>query len=260
MIDEGAAISDDDGLHAKLATAMAGADTALAAADLLCRACVQLFRVDGASVSLTHDGSTQGTFGSSGDLSRRLDELQFTFGEGPCLDAVRHGQPILVADLRDPAETRWPAFAGALVRSGINAVFALPVTIASKPIGALDLFRRSAGGLGEPALTGGLLAAELAALPLMDLMSSGLDWDTALQGGDGWEQLASLSRVEVYQATGMLIGALDVGPTEALLLLRAYAFAHDMTATDAAWAIVEGRLSLDPGDWLGPGRHREEPG
>ena len=30
MTDEGAVISDDDGLHAKLATAMAGADTALA--------------------------------------------------------------------------------------------------------------------------------------------------------------------------------------------------------------------------------------
>ena len=110
------------------------------------------------------------------------------------------------------------------------------------------------------ALTGGLLAAELAALPLMDLMSSGFDWDAAVQGGDGWEQLASMSRVEVYQATGMLIGALGVGPTEALLRLRAYAFAHDMTATDTAWAIVEGRLSLDPGDWSAPGRHGEEPG
>ncbi|NEK87551.1 GAF and ANTAR domain-containing protein [Blastococcus saxobsidens] len=239
---------------------MAGADTALAAADLLCRACVRLLEVDGASVSLTHEGSTQGTFGSSGETSRQLDELQFTFGEGPCLDAVRQGAPVLVADLGDPAETRWPAFAGALVRSGINAVFALPVTIASKPIGALDLFRRSAGTLGAAALTGGLLAAELAALPLMDLMGSDLDWDVAAQGGDGWEQLASLSRIEVYQATGMLIGALDVGQTEALLRLRAYAFAHDMTAADTAWAILEGRVSLDPDDWLEPGGPRREPG
>lgn len=73
-------ISDDDGLRASLAAAMAGADTALGAADRLCRACVQLLAVDGASVSLTHEGSTQGTFGSSGEVSRRLDELQFTPG------------------------------------------------------------------------------------------------------------------------------------------------------------------------------------
>ncbi len=253
-------ISDDDGLRASLAAAMAGADTALGAADRLCRACVQLLEVDGASVSLTHDGSTQGTFGSSGEVSRRVDELQFTFGEGPCLDAARQGMPVLVDDLRDPTETRWPALASALVRSGIHAVFALPVTIASEPIGALDLFRRSAGTLGSAALTGGLLAAELAALPLMDLMSSELDWGTAARGGDGWEQLASLSRIEVYQATGMLIGALDIGPTQALLRLRAYAFAHDMTATDTAWAIIEGALSLDPADWLDPGERREETG
>ena len=260
MTGEEATISDDDALRAALATAMAGAETALAAADLLCRACVRLLAVDGASISLTHEGSTQGTFGSSGDMSRRLDELQYTFGEGPCLDAVQARVPVLAPDLGDPRETRWPAFAEALLRSGINAVFALPVTIASKPIGALDLFRRSAGSLAGTSLAGGLLAAELAAVPLMDLMSSGLDWDAAAQGGDGWEQLASLARVEVYQATGMLVAALDVGPDEALLRLRAYAFTHDMTATETAWAILEGRLSLEPGDWLRTRGETEEPG
>ena len=62
---------------------MSGAESARGAADKLCHACVELLEVDGASVSLTLDGSTQGTFGSSGDMSRQLDELQFTFGEGP---------------------------------------------------------------------------------------------------------------------------------------------------------------------------------
>lgn len=245
-------IRDDDELRTALAKAMSGADDALGAADRLCQACVELLEVDGASVSLTRDGSTQGTFGSSGDMSRQLDELQFTFGEGPCLDAVRRGTPVLVADLDDPAENRWPAFSGALLRSGVNAVFALPVTIATQRIGALDLFRRRRGQLSAAELTGGLLAAELAALPLLHLMSSDLDWDVAAQGGDGWEQLASLSRVEVYQATGMLVGALDVGPTEALVRLRAYAFAHGMTAAQTAWGILEGRVSLEPGEWLGP--------
>jgi len=50
-------------------------------------------------------------------LSRRLDEPQFTCGEGPCLDAVRDGGRVLVADVNDPSELRWPAFAGALLRA-----------------------------------------------------------------------------------------------------------------------------------------------
>ncbi len=66
---------------------------------------------------------------------------------------------------------------------------------------------------------------------------------------DGWKQLAALERVEVYQATGMIMGALDVDSSEALVRLRGYAFAHDLTASEVSWAIVERRLLLDTPDW-----------
>ena len=81
----------------------------LAAADRLCEACVDLLDVDGASISLIKDGGTQGTFGSSGDTSRALDELQFTYGQGPCIDAVASGRPVIAEDLDSPVEDRWPA-------------------------------------------------------------------------------------------------------------------------------------------------------
>jgi hypothetical protein len=243
-------------LRADLGAAIRGAGSALGAADQLCQACVDLLEVDGASISLTHQGSTRGTFGSSGELSRRLDELQFTFGEGPCLDAVHQGGPVLVSDLDDVSEQRWPAFRGALLDAGVKAVFALPVRVATDRVGALDLFRRERGSLSDEALSGGLLAAELAAVPLLDLMTADVDWYGAGQGDDGWEQLASLERTEVYQATGMLVGALNVGAAEALVRLRAYAFSHDMTASDVAWDIVERRLALDSDDWW---RGPEEP-
>jgi len=228
---------------------MAGAPTALAGADGLCRACVRLLEVDGASVSLVHDGVTRGTFGSSGARSRRLDELQFTFGEGPCLDAVRFGTPVLVADLQDPGEMRWPAFRDAVVQAGMGAVFAFPVHLGGHQVGALDLFRTRPGPLSGPSLAGALVAAELAAAPLSQLTGAEVDWADAGQGGDGWEQLASLERVEVYQATGMIIGATGVGPAEALVRLRGYAFTHGLTASEVGFAVVERRLSLDSDDW-----------
>jgi hypothetical protein len=230
-------------LRADLGAAIRGPGGALAAADRLCRACVDLLAVDGAAVSITHAGASQGTFGSSGALSRRLDEFQFTFGEGPCLDAVSSGLPVLVGDVGDQREERWPAFSRAALGSGVRAVFALPVALARSPIGALDLFRNEAGPLSEAGLEGGLWAAELAALPLLELLTEvGSAEDDG--DGDGWEQLASLQRVEVYQATGMIIGHLDVDASEALVRLRAYAFSHGLTASEAAWAIVERRVSL----------------
>ena len=112
---------DPEQLRVELGSAMSGATGPLAAADMLCRACVSLLDVDGASISLMHEGSTRGTFGSSGELSRRLDDLQFTFGEGPCLDAVSSGEAVLAGQLQD--EQRWPAFRGALLDAGITGFF-----------------------------------------------------------------------------------------------------------------------------------------
>lgn len=238
-------------LRADLGATLVGSGGALSAADRLCAACVELLEVDGAAISLMHAGATRGTFGSSGALSRRLDEFQFTFGEGPCLDAVASGRPVLVGDVADRGE-RWPAFIRAVSDSGVQAVFALPVSIARKPVGALDLFRNRPGPLSDHGLDGGLWAAELAALPLLDLMTADVDWATAGEGGDGWEQLASLERVEVYQATGMIIAQLDVSAAEALVRLRAYAFSEGLTASEAAWAIVDRRVVLDSDDsWHG---------
>jgi GAF domain len=231
-------------LKAELGAALTGTGGPLSAADRLCRACVELLDVDGAAVSLMHEGSSHGTFGSSGELSRRLDEFQFTFGEGPCLDAVSSGRPVLVGDFEAPEAQRWPAFGRAVLDAGVRAVYALPVTISRAPIGALDLFSTQPGSISDESLDGGLWAAELAALPLLDLMTLDVDWEAVGEDGDGWKQLASLQRVEVYQATGMIVGELDVDPAEALIRLRAYAFAQGLTASEAAWAIVERRIVL----------------
>ena len=119
----------------------------------------------------------------------------------------------------------------------------MPIAVSAAYVGALDLFRFTAHALDEEGLTGGLLAAELAAPPLLDLMARVDDW-YAVGGGAAWPELASLERVEVYQATGMVIGQMDVGPTEALVRLRAHAYAYGMTVSEVALQTVERQLVL----------------
>jgi GAF domain/ANTAR domain len=224
---------------------MDGVGRGLAAADALCRACVELLEVDGAAISLMHEGTTRGTFGSSGEMSRRLDEFQFTLGEGPCLDAVAQGLPILVADLGAASEQRWPAYAEAVLAAGVQAVFATPVVIAAVGVGAIDVFRRQPGPLSPDRLAGLLHAADLAALPLLDLMGrQDLAMTSAGDPGDAWSELISLERVEVYQATGMIMFQVGVEPPDALVRLRAYAYAHDQTATEVAQAVLRRQLSF----------------
>lgn len=214
--------------------------------DDLCLASVELFGVDGAAVSVLYDGHSGGTLGSSNETSRRLDEYQFTFGEGPCLDAVATHEAVMVPDLDAPHERRWPGFAGAVLDEGVRGVFALPIMATSVCVGALDLFRYRPGPLGRDQFAGAALAARLASLSLLDLIadsSSGHSDDSDHQGA--WGLLADMDRIEVYQATGMLISQLDVGPAEALVRLRAHAIATNQTVRQVAVAILGRTLVLE---------------
>ena len=161
---------------------------------------------------------------------------------------------MLVADLDDAAELRRPGFTGAVLDAGVRAVFALPVSLSSQCVAALSLYRVRPGALSASGLDGGLLAAELAALPLLDVIAE--HRATASAEGDQDEddsgQLAARERVEVYQATGMIICALDVAPAEALVRLRAQAFPRGLTATGLAREVVERRVSVGAPDWQDP--------
>lgn len=246
-----------DHIRDGLESSMVGASPEVAV-DALCSACVGLLDVDGAAVSVVHQGSSRGTFGSSSALGRQLDEYQFTYGEGPCLDAVARRRVVVAPDLDSPGEQRWPAFTGAVLGHGVRGVFAVPIMIASSCVGALDLFRVSAGPLRGPHLAGAVLAADLASTALVDLVrATDSDGDRlADQGEDGARDdevdlQMRMDRIEVYQATGILISQLALSAEDALLRLRAHALATDLTASQVAWAIIHGRIVLDD-DAAGP--------
>lgn len=143
---------------------------------------------------------------------------------------------------------RWPGFAGDAVQSGACAVFALPISVAASHIGALDLFRWMPDPLSSDVLAGGLPAAVQATLPLLDVIAASVGWDEGIRGDDGWEELATLQRVEVYQATGMIMASLDVGAAEAIVRLRGYAFASNPGASEVAAQIVDRQLTFPNDD------------
>jgi hypothetical protein len=231
-------------IHEQLLAAVDGR-RGVAAADRLCEACVVLLDIDAAAISLVFDGASSGTLGSSGTHARTYDELQFTLGEGPCLDSVARRTPILVVDLADPGEVRWPAYGPAMLAHHIRGVHAIPLVVAGEYVGALDLFRAQPGRLPGEDMAGALAAAELAGVPLLDLLDG--DWQAAVAdpNSNAWAELNALSRAEVSQATGMLVAQLEVDPAEALVRLRAHAYTAGHSATDVARDILDGRLKLE---------------
>ena len=231
-------------IHEKLRAAVDGR-RGVAAADSLCDACVMSFEMDAAAISLVFAGVTSGTLGSSGATALMYDELQFTLGEGPCLDSVASRTPILVADLANANDGRWPAYSPAMLAHQIRGIFAIPVVLAGEYVGALDLFRTKPGELHDDYLAGAIVAAELAGLPLLDLMDSDLQAAVDDPHSSAWAEFNSLGRTEVSQATGMLVAQLGVEPAEALVRLRAHAYATTRSATDVARDILDRRLRLD---------------
>jgi len=206
-----------------------------------------LFDMDAAAISLVFAGVTSGTLGSSGAGARTYDELQFTLGEGPCLDSVASRAPVLVADLANVNDVRWPAYGPAMLDHKIRGIFAIPVVLAGEFIGALDLFRAKPGELHVEHLAGAVVAAELAGMPLLDLMHSDLQAAVDEPDSDAWAEFNALGRTEVSQATGMLVAQLGVDPAEALVRLRAHAYATNSSATDVARDILDRRLYLEAG-------------
>ncbi|WAC94317.1 GAF and ANTAR domain-containing protein [Mycobacterium sp. Aquia_213] len=225
--------------------AAVGGERRLEAGDRLCHACVNLLEVDAAAISLVFDGANAATLGSSGSLARAYDELQFTLGEGPCLESVALRAPVLVVDLADPDEVRWPAYGAAMLGYQIRGVYAMPVLVAGEYVGALDLFRAHPDPLGAEQLAGAVAAAELAAIPVLDLMNADLQAAMSDPSSDAWVELNTLSRAEVSQATGMLMAQLEIDATEALVRLRAHAYATDRSAVDVARDILDRRLTLE---------------
>ncbi len=204
-----------------------------------------LFDIDAAAISLVFDGANSGTLGSSSAPARMYDELQFLLGEGPCLESVTRRAPVVIVDLADPGDTRWPVYGPAMLDLKVRGVYAMPVVVAGEYVGALDLFRTQPGRLVGEELSGASVAAELAGIPLLDLLDADLQAAVGDPGSNAWAELHALSRVEVSQATGMLVAQLEVEPAEALVRLRAHAYSTGRSATDVARDILDRRLRLE---------------
>ncbi len=101
------------------------------------------------------------------------------------------------------------------------------------------------GALDDANVAGAIAASEIAGIPLLDIIDGDLRAAVDEPNSNAWAELNALSRAEVSQATGMLVAQLEVDPAEALMRLRAHAYATGRSATDVARDILDRRLRLD---------------
>lgn len=202
--------------------------------DALVALCAEGLPVTGAGLALMTADGPAGTLAVTDGPAGELEELQFALGEGPCVDASRTGRPVLQPDLARTAPGLWPAFADGAHAAGLRAVFAFPLRVGAIRVGVLDLYRDTVGVLSPAELTEALSYADAATTIVLGLPSRGgvpglLDPVTVLD-----------DRAEVHQATGVVSVHGGVTLEEALMLLRARAYAEQRPIRDLARDVLRG--------------------
>src|SRR5436309_15171830 len=149
-----------DRLHRILAAFSAGGDVWSSAS--LCGVCPGIAGVTGAGVMLMSGEIPRGSLCTSNEVSQLIEELQYTLGEGPCVDAYQQDRVVAEPDLADPVTRRWVAFASPVLQAGARAVFGFPLRFGGVRLGALDLYRDRPGPLSAEQHADALVLASMA--------------------------------------------------------------------------------------------------
>jgi hypothetical protein len=204
---------------------------------LVCEVAVDRLDIDGAAISVRTSGRAQDLIAATGAWAQQLEELQYTLGEGPGVEAYTNAGPVLVADLFDAAP-RWPGFARSAAEEGLAAVFALPLQEGAIRVGTLTLYRRRVGGLSTEELSDAAVLADLATTALLT--------DTAPDATPSWFSAGRAGHYDdVNVATGMIAAELRISIADASLRLRAHAFSTGTPLLEIARAVLSRQLRAD---------------
>jgi GAF domain-containing protein len=190
--------------------------------------------VDGVAVAIMTGPDARQTIHASDGVIAAVENLQFLQGEGPCWEAFATGEPVLVADLHEARHRlRWPAYLPAVTALGVSAIFAFPVGVSRVPLGVLDLYRGTPGPLTAEEVS---IACGYAAAAAYALLNS-----TTLTGEPG-ESPGDAHRDHIHQAVGMVLVQLNTSSHEALLRLRAHAYATSRALEDVCQDVIARQL------------------
>ena len=217
-----------------------------------CTAVTEDARVDGLAVALMSPSGARELVYASSALAQYLDDIQFTSGVGPCLDAFTSERPVLCPALNEPAvRQRWLGFTEDAIEAGAAGVFAFPLMSGTTVFGSLELYRTRAGNLTEQeyddAVRGSATIAHvlLTYFAASEKASAGTDFSAREQNTVFTSEFA---RPQVNHAAGMVSVQLGVDIDDAMATMRSRAYLEHRSLADIADDVVARRLSFENSD------------
>jgi len=210
----------------------------------LAQACVAVLPVSGAGISLFYD-DFRVPLGASDDAANCAERLQFTTGEGPCLQAVRRGDTVLAGP--EQILDRWPEYGQELfARTPYDAVISLPLKITAQAAGALDLYLTEAPMLSRLSLADATaVQAQISTAFQLCQETTGAEQNPSGVSEPAWLHGPSAQhRTHVWIAMGMVTSRYELGAADALALLRAHAYGSGNTLDQLAEELISGEQDL----------------
>ncbi|MFC7621447.1 GAF and ANTAR domain-containing protein [Microlunatus sp. GCM10028923] len=207
--------------------------------DELVASCVGLLDVSAAGLMLADSQGRLQVMAATSEQTRLLELFELQNQQGPCLDCYRSGEPITAA-APDEQSDRWPILARRFRELGFGPVYALPLRLRDRTIGALNLFQPPDTLLSDDALQIGQAMADVATITLLQHESAEASERLTTQ-----LQTALNSRITIEQAKGILAQYARIDMDQAFQLLRNHARTARAKLTDVAAGLATGQL--DPG-------------
>lgn len=189
-------------------------------------------------ITLVRDGRPT-TVVYAGTIPKTVHDDQYQRGDGPCLEAARTGQVVVVQDLA--AEKRWDGFPAAAMAGGVHGVYAHPLEIGGDITGALNLYAH------EP----GLFSVRVQHVAMQFIEPARLLLEGMIRRLSQEEVIAHLndaiaSRTVIGQATGIVMAQRRCGPDEALNVLIKVSNDRNVKLREVARTLVE---AFPPGEY-----------
>lgn len=206
----------------------------------LCGAFARVIDADGAAINVGNDPASRALLAVTDERIEQILDLQDMVGEGPTLEAMRGEGPVILPDAVRGHDA-WPVLTHTLVRSAavapVAALYAFPMRPRHEVLGVLTVHQLRRADLAISVRDAQDLANVVGVAVLGDL---GLD---RAPGQSKW-----LERDRISQASGMVIAQLGVPGPDAMAILRAHAYARDLTLTEVCRRVLSRslRFSTDP--------------
>jgi GAF domain-containing protein len=153
------------------------------------------------------------TVASSSPEATELDEVQYGYGDGPCLNAIRTGETTVVSDAR--TDSRWPEYFAAINGRGFHSILGVPLMTGDDGGAAVNLYA------GEP----GAFTPEIVERVEVFAAEAANTLRLALQLAEHRDAAANLraameSRTSIDIAVGIIIAQNRCTQKEAIQILR----------------------------------------